>query len=107
MGAPIAAERFGVTLCIRTEKFSASPCAAATAPVGTLTEADFSVTFNAPTALADTAAWFQFVFGVDGRDTWWPDGNLAAVLRIPSLVLGDTLFRLPLEVNTGGIYIIF
>jgi hypothetical protein len=96
-GARIAHARFGVTLCIRTEKFTTSPCGVATNPGGTLAADVFSVTFNAPGVAADTAAWFQFVFGVDGRDSWWPDGNVAASLRLPSLIQGDTLFRIAIQ----------
>ena len=102
IGAPIAAERFGVTLCIRTEEFTTSVCSVASNPDGILTGQSFSVTFNAPTATADATAWFQFVFGVDGREGWQPWGNLAARLPLPSLVLGEALFSLPLQVSTDG-----
>jgi len=77
-------------------------CAAPLPPV-TMIGDSFQTTFNALAADADTTAWYSFDLWVDTQP--WQTGGLDYVF-LPSLMLRDTLFHVPLRVS-GEIIVSF
>ncbi len=68
-----------------------------------VTSDSFTTTFTAPAATADTTLWFAVDFWVDTQP--WQTGGLDYVF-LPSLMLGDTLFHVPVRVS-GEIIVSF